>query len=371
VLLTVVLMLIESVSAVAQTRVSAIDDKVTCDACRFDLGPSISLSESNGAPPLSGPPASIVANRRGQFVAVFGRRDPPAVYDARGTFVTSIGRAGEGPGEFRSAEIIVEGDADTLLIIDRGLQRLTVLSPDFRYVRSAPIPDGTLSGAWTSDGKIVLAAEVYDAARFGKPFHILDRIGNYLSSTGEVDGSFIPGKSPPLSRWICAAAGGGFWSVPVAGEYLIERWSTDGKRLAAFHRRADWFPIEGSPRLGFSRSDPPSPQILSVVEDESGLLWIAIRVPDRNWKSAVRWDERRTGEQAARPIIDERGKAFDVIVEAIDVRNGRLVGRDRLDEAWAVFAGPKTLLTVRDRADGTIDVRIQRVSMRLNGTREP
>jgi hypothetical protein len=211
---------------------------------------------------------------------------------------------------------------------------------------------------------LVLAAQVNDAARFGKPFHVLDRVGNYISSFGQGNGTVIPGLTLPLSRWVSAAARGGFWSVPVTGGYLIELWTVDGKRVAAFRRAADWFPTTGSPRLGFTRSDPPTPQILSIVEDQNGILWLAIRVADRNWKSAVRWDDRSVGEQALRPIIEDRSRAFDVIIEAIDVREGKLLLQERLDEAWAVFVDRQRLLSVHEQSDGGIEVRIRQFGMR-------
>jgi hypothetical protein len=356
-------------SASAQVGVVTIEDKVVCQACGMVLGPPVTLADGNGAPVRSGPPASIVENSRGEFIAAYGR-DLPGIYDSRGGFVRSIGRSGEGPGEFRSAEIILLGDADSLLIIDRGLQRLTLLSPEGRYVRSAPIPDGTYSAARTIDGKVVLMAQVPDRARFAKPFHVLDRLGNYVLSFGEGDGTAIPGQTPPLSRWVRAAARGGFWSVPVHGNYLIERWSTDGVRQGAYRRVAEWFPTSGTRRLSFSRDLPPTPQILSIAEDEGGIVWIAIRVADANWRSAVRWDSRRAGEQALRPVIEDRSKAFDVIIEAVDVANAQLVARERLDVGWASFTGDNRLMTVRDLSDGNIDVRLQKFSLRSSRDRK-
>jgi hypothetical protein len=67
------------------------------------------------------------------------------MYDASGKFVRNIGRAGEGPGEYRSIAGVETFPDGRIVVWDNRIQRLTVYSPDGRYVSSMRVP----SGLWT------------------------------------------------------------------------------------------------------------------------------------------------------------------------------------------------------------------------------
>lgn len=72
-------------------------------------------------------------------------------YTDRGDFISSIGRHGDGPGEFRSIENAEVGAGDTLYIFDASHRRVTVLSPEGEHVRDArllPELDGPFARAW-------------------------------------------------------------------------------------------------------------------------------------------------------------------------------------------------------------------------------
>lgn len=50
------------------------------------------------------------------------------IFDAAGAYVTSIGREGEGPGEFRSISLLREHGPDSLVVWDFPLRRVTVIA---------------------------------------------------------------------------------------------------------------------------------------------------------------------------------------------------------------------------------------------------
>ena len=90
---------------------------------------------------------------------------------------------------------------------------------------------------------------------------------------------------------------------------------------------------------------------------------IAIRVHDSRWRDEVRWNPGRTGEQAFLPIIDDRDRAYDVILEVLDQVRGALLASRRFDMGWAAFAGPGQLMVVKERLNGFYEVDIRRVHL--------
>lgn len=84
------------------------------------------------------------------------------LFDPAGAFVRSFGRQGSGPGEFSDIAMLTRFGSDSLLIFDRDLQRVTIVSADLQGVaRVSPIagvegvgrptvraalPDGSLIG---------------------------------------------------------------------------------------------------------------------------------------------------------------------------------------------------------------------------------
>jgi hypothetical protein len=72
----------------------------------------------------------------GVLVVANGGTHELRVYDAKGKWRQSIGRYGEGPGEFRSLGWLHLGAGDTLRTYDWSLLRISVFAPDGSFQRS-------------------------------------------------------------------------------------------------------------------------------------------------------------------------------------------------------------------------------------------
>jgi hypothetical protein len=72
----------------------------------------------------------------GRIVVANGGSGEVRIYDADGEFDLSTGGAGDGPGEFRSLASIDVLPGDSLLALDGGNRRVSVLDPAGAYVRS-------------------------------------------------------------------------------------------------------------------------------------------------------------------------------------------------------------------------------------------
>ncbi len=82
------------------------------------------------------------------------------VFDQTGSHVMSLGREGDGPGEFRNPTGLVVGRDSTITVWDRGLHRLTVFGHDGEVLRTATVTEMFLNPMLQSvaaDGSFVLS----------------------------------------------------------------------------------------------------------------------------------------------------------------------------------------------------------------------
>ncbi|MGH7500929.1 MAG: hypothetical protein ACREL7_04150 [Longimicrobiales bacterium] len=99
----------------------------------------VQLSDS-AEPGLFGNQVFVQRNSRGRFLTSTIMFDRIAVFDTTGVLRRTIGRRGDGPGEFSRVMTPVPGPGDTLYAHDPVSRRLTVISPEFKVVREITIP---------------------------------------------------------------------------------------------------------------------------------------------------------------------------------------------------------------------------------------
>ncbi len=243
-------------------------------------------------------------------------------YAPDGTWRTTAGRPGDGPGEFRRLEAMVPYRGDSLAAWDGRLVRITLFDSRGRPGRSISVgePYLTLHGA-TSDGSFVLhrpeqvaldaesglrdvAIEVFRLGPDGSPGSSLGRVLGRRTWVGEVVGLMSTTDQPlgPSSR--VAAARTDVW-IANAGTGRIAR-SGPGGRLLSIAREASTGPITARHLraakaryaatlaeypadiadgllAGFDRIDRPAtlPPFGQVVADREGYVWVQHGDPER------------------------------------------------------------------------------------------
>lgn len=117
----------------------------------------------------------------GQFVVLDSRPPTLTLFDPEGRPLATIGRSGEGPGEFRSP-VALASDGARLYVLDaRGLQihEYAVAEGDLEFVRSRRLP-------FTPRDLCVLEGRLYVAMLHeGNTLHELSPEGEILRSFGE------------------------------------------------------------------------------------------------------------------------------------------------------------------------------------------
>jgi hypothetical protein len=248
----------------------------------------------------------VIRDHRGRYwVAGTGA---VKVFDHLGRHVRNVGRSGRGPLEFgfaRPAYTDASGnmhifDTPDETIVDSAMRLVKIRRLPGPVIAMAPLPDSdrTVVNMWSRTASLI-----------GLPLHIV--------SGSEVIHSF--GVSPtkdtvPMtafsSRRVVAVGPSG--RVFSAGwyDYLIELWTSSGRRIIGFEG-----PVLNSVQVFPGRNsleNPPPNKILAIQEDSLGRVWVLRSQRRGDWQDAVE------------EVVDERGRIGLALKEGRSVYGGRI-----------------------------------------------
>ena len=340
-----------------------VTDALSCPKCSIASRTLHVLGTSDGPGSISPGIRVVRVDAHGRYWVVSGD-DPPLVFDSIGGCLRPAGRSGRGPGEFIRPRDVVTVAGDSVLVIDGANRRGAVLSSNFELGRTIALsyPFAPLVILKWPDA-VVANGMIATAASSGWPLHRLsfaDRTATVLGSFGPDGGAVKPGAFARIAQVLTPSASGGYWAADYL-RYRLTHWTPTGTTTSALERRPDWFARPSELEIG--RPDrAPDPAISSIAEDSDGLLWVFVRTPARSWREA--WPKTGPkGEVDYRSLANE--KLFQTMVEVIDPRANRVVGRQQFD-AWLVSALPNRRAAVYTTdSDGVPHVTI--LQLRLNG----
>jgi hypothetical protein len=327
--------------------------------------------------------AGLQVDDAGRIYIVDRQINELRIFGPDGAFVRSVGRTGDGPGEYRNANGLLWIADGTLAVIDQRGNRYTLLSAEGEYIRSVPRQLGFYS--WTFRGGYS-AGHIYEYSFVGDgPDQLPVLLGTSLSAapaateagappsseeatspgTFAVDTVMLPVPNAPLyeSYSVRTAQGGMGMTVPFTpspvysldpegtiwhghgGEFRIARSSFEGDTLMEIVLDATGTPVaegdlaewesgaavtrfrEMGGNLDMSRIPSVKPFFDALHVDTDGFLWVSVPAPPNQVLFSVFDPE---GRFLGRLQAD--GMDRDTNVPPV-VRNGRLyfVGRDELD----------------------------------------
>ena len=158
---------------------------------------------------------------------------------------------------------------------------------------------------------------------------------------------------------------GGLWAS-FRTRYRVERFGNDGRVLTTFVRSVGWFPDRDPATPTSLAEDGPQPTVLSIVEDDEGLLRVLIAVPAPQWQQGIGERELQPGFESAgvyhTPILDHR-KVYNFVVEVIDPTKGAVVVSHR-GEGYAIgWLDNQHLATYREDDVGIPMIEVFRVEV--------
>lgn len=192
----------------------------------------VAIAENTGPPPQPGPwtlspePVLEIGTVEGDEAYLFSRirgavrlsdgriavADDGApdvrVFDAVGRHLRTLGRQGEGPGEFQGPSLLGALPGDTLVVMDSRLRRISLFHPDAGFIRSATpgdeVPGFLQAVGMFASGAVVSSSTVYEGgAAEGYARHPID-----FRSVG-LDGRLVAelGSFPGYERVLVMLAG--------------------------------------------------------------------------------------------------------------------------------------------------------------------
>ena len=314
--LAAVLFLLPALSAVAAPSLSAqepvrVSSDVVCGECVITIDTVLTLGGLDG----EGVEAihetlTIVVDARERILIANAVQPRIYVFDMEGRFLRTVGRRGEGPGEYHWISHINAGPRYIHVFeFHRGR---TLLDHDFEFVRRDLFP-GQVNQAFATDSEVVaFATSIPTPAAAGLTLHLLAPSGE-MESFGDGDSVY---RTQESAGAIVIGDGVSLWNI----EWLstrVTRWDLLPKPAPAriWDRTVD----EGD-RHDLSPNDPadPIPGNTGAMLDESG-LWIVWREPDRGWAGRRSEESRRS--------TDRLQDVYDSWVELLDPATGETLAR--------------------------------------------
>lgn len=307
-----------------------------CSECTLQLEELFSLGGVASGDGFVGRPRAIVELHDGRFIlADRYDQDRLKVYRSDGSFMGVVGRRGKGPGEYEMVESLhVYGDG-RIEVWDLSQRRLTILDSQFRVVGSRRID---VPGVWTAvmpDESRVMVAPLVTSESVGLPLHWIDPDGRRQ----------LPfGADPPIQdlrnwerqiRHVAPASDTSVWSAHYL-EYTLEEWSVSGELLRRVQRQASWFPrVENG---GFVNAEsPPNPSLNGIHANEDGTVWTLTWIADGTWQEAVQERRDPYGRSYMGYDADNPAAYFDTVIELVDPRTARILGRVQTDDVIMGF----------------------------------
>ncbi len=230
-------------SLALMTLAPALCGQAPGEGVRWSVAEELRIGAVDGAGyDLSNPIQRVLPRDDG--LLVISQHNPPELrlFTAEGRYVRTIGRAGEGPGDYRSINRVA-WRADTLVVTDGALNRVTWLGSDGRVVRTARISDreapdpdigillpemllhdgSVLAQAIPADGAAVGAGQEAPLLRVSPSGGVLDTIGYVPSSRGPAQlrlvsrGAvhMVPGLPSRRAGWTQR------WTVADSGDLVV------------------------------------------------------------------------------------------------------------------------------------------------------
>jgi hypothetical protein len=251
------------------------------------------------------------------------------VFDTDGTILRRVGREGQGPGEFRGISPLLVGEDDRLHAFDYSQRRVSTFTPDYELAGTAPIVISRFNRAIAMGGMIVANGMVRFRVEEQAPLHLVDSEGTIVRSFGSETGEYRTSLPETWEMRALAPAGNdGVWAAPV-NQYLIERWSLEGRLTHVVRREVEWF--EPWWVIDFGLGIPPD-TLVQAISQQGDVLWVMVSIADPEWRTVQVPSGRFF-------TVTDRHEYVDTIIEAIDLNSGRVIASTRIDRALKGFVG--------------------------------
>ena len=165
---------------------------------------------------------AILPRADGRFIVVNSGTSELRFYDASGRLYATVGRRGQGPGEYQRIQAVGWLKTDSIAVFDPGARRISILGPMGEFARSLPLrPPFEGGGAPTSmvpleTGTLLVGfSEIQRMAPQPTPSYFRQRVFQY-SSAGEIldsAGWFFASSEHFVQATVPSMGGVAYWNL--------------------------------------------------------------------------------------------------------------------------------------------------------------
>ena len=350
--------------------VGAREPGVTCSRCTLKVERIAMYGRPDDAELIPDSP-TLLRLADGRLLVGSQLGGPILAYSASGSFIGTIGRIGDGPGEYRNAKALFDGPSDSLTVL--GSNSIAVISTRTGRGRSAPLLAMMPSSfVVLADGKHVINSH------YGRrpAFTVLAADFQELLTFGPTMGPDASGRIDEPIYALSPSRAGGFWSAKREYIHRIERWSADGRVLQRLDSLPQWFPRYSaadarppSSSVGFATAYTrrPFPQTRAIREDGEGRVWVLSAVADANWRPVKNVPPLETYEEfkSYQPPKDPN-RHMDMIVDFFSPTSGMRLGTWRFHQYLSGFLGPNLGYRLQQDGNGVWQVELWRFTLTGN-----
>lgn len=345
----------------ASGEIVRVPDDVACRRCEIVLDSIVTLTTP--ADTTDGFPSEVRLDSLGRYW-LLRRGAMPALFSATGQYLRSVGRTGQGPGEYEWPSEVLPFARDSVLLMDSRSRRATVLDSGLRAIRTIAIPismENPVVVRWP-DSVFVSGNSPLQGDR--GPLHRLA----FGSREATVRESFRPGgeamREEMLLLWrhfLATPRQRHFWSAWVSA-YDLTRWRLDGTPVRRLERRPPWFPGVGSALSYDWRNQPPQSYVAGIEEDADGFVWAYLATAAPSWKEVI--DAIPAGVAEYDPRRMDLERFMRLTIEVIDPIRARVLARRTVD-GYPVGAVPSVGIALYrvDEPAGVGRVHVLRVTL--------
>lgn len=234
------------------------------EAWRLSAEPSVDIGVLEGDPEYQLFEVSGAARLPdGRIVIANGGTHELRFYDAAGRFLRSVGREGEGPGEFRIIGPLFVA-RDSLYVHDYRLDRISVFDTRGEFIRTFRLEAGESGSGWPlglfGDGTVLVrgsrvfrASEVVSGIvadtlphyRYGPEGAILDTVGRWPMADQYVegDGRSLSVGTAAFGKPASIVTHGEHLFVGIGARYEIRKWTLGGRLERIVRRDVEPLPV--------------------------------------------------------------------------------------------------------------------------------
>ena len=176
---------------------------------------SLGVAEQEG-PELFGSISALEVGADGRIFVLDRQANELRIFGADGRHERTVGRTGEGPGEYVRANGLLWAGPDTPVVVDQSGRRYSLLTADGDYVRSVRRPHGWIGYAFSGgyhQGRVLERTDFSDPAgdpEEARPMFVA--VGLAEPAGAPVDTLFLPMPTGPVVQAFPTPPG---WWIPI------------------------------------------------------------------------------------------------------------------------------------------------------------